>query len=339
MKFTDLQDTVLPMVLGGLAAAASGYVFIAHDDSPLSLRIVISLLFLLLALVLIVIINVWQKRSDFSTSHTVGIVGLPRSGKTTLIVGSWAESFSRNVWTRITPRGTNVIERVNEYLALLDNGRAIGPTTDQDRFSFRADVSLDRLFFKRRYKLEIGDFPGEDSKKYFEEYGPWLHRTEFFKWVIEADAVAFVVDIAEYMIRREQYVNEISASIRAAWQHLADARKTFFRDRSLPNAALVFAKADLLEHASAADGSRLAQDSLAEKIRSIAFSDTVPAKHDLSERVLRDSEQEVLRDFSNLISYFQSEDAKFNYVFTSVFGTLQGKRLGISRFLDLVLPD
>ena len=133
--------------------------------------------------------------------------------------------------------GQFTIERVNESLAQLGRGIAIGPTREKDRFGYQCNITLGRSFLsKRDYKVEIGDFPGEDTAAFVAKHGPWLHTTEFFKWTMDSDTVVFVIDCSRVcggpiinMLSPKisweagrNYSTEnvafLSSAIRAAWQ-------------------------------------------------------------------------------------------------------------------------
>jgi len=108
-------------------------------------------------------------------------------------------------------------------LAKLELGKTLGPTTDQDLFAYRIDIIRGKIF-KQRYKVEIGDFPGEDSQKLTEQFGDWFHETPYFKWAMEADAFVFIIDVAEIFNEdsAKQYAARIAQAIRAAWQRLSE---------------------------------------------------------------------------------------------------------------------
>jgi len=119
----------------------------------------------------------------------------------------------------------------------------VGPTTDQDLFAYRTDIIRGK-FFKQRYKVEIGDFPGEDSKKLTEQFGDWFHETPYFKWAIEADAFVFIIDIAEILNDEsaKQYAARIAQAIRAAWQRLSEYHLEGNKNRRQKHVLVVFTK-------------------------------------------------------------------------------------------------
>lgn len=160
--------------------------------------------------------------------YNIAVIGLPRSGKTTLITSMFQMIFyNRFLSRRVVPRGTETIDRINRDAETIRMGRSLGPTAEQDIFAYRADLTKNRFgVFKNTYQISIGDFAGEYSLKMAEVSGDdksnqWLHQTSFFKWIMEADAYIFVFDIAAYKRDGEEYLARIEGDFRSAWQHLA----------------------------------------------------------------------------------------------------------------------
>jgi hypothetical protein len=218
----------------------------------------------------------------------------------------------------------------------LEQGNALGPTLDQDVFAYRSNVRVNRFPIPLVYKVEFGDFPGDDSREYIRNYGPWLHTTPFFKWLVESDCVIFAVDLAEYRKSRQVsgFVAELSAAIRAAWQHLVDydAVRNEAANRRL--VVLAFTKTDILTRPLPSRS-----DQLQKAIMKLGFGDKIPPPHEFDPEELEWEEAQVKNDFEDLIAYLTSEIDRFHVVFVSCFGTLGGQRLGIERLLRIVLPS
>ena len=192
--------------------------------------------------------------SSLPITRRIAVAGFPRSGKTTLITVMFGEIFSRRaIDLNAALSGTSTIERVNEDLAKLEKGIALGPTTDQDLFAYRTTATTygESSVFRQTYNIEIGDFPGEDTVSYVDVYGPWLHTTPFFKWMATADAWIFVIDLAQYWLEKGQgqsaYVPDTAKGIRAAWQLLLevpDVKEKIARGAPI---SIVFTKTDVFE--------------------------------------------------------------------------------------------
>lgn len=270
-------------------------------------------------------------------ARDVAIVGFPQSGKTTLIISLFGEAFAGRLEriTKMTPKGTAVIERVNADWEMLQRGQALGPTRDQDRFAFRADVQVKQDILPLTYKVNFGDFPGDDSAEYTEKYGNWLHTNEFFKWAADSDAMILVVDLGQYLLpkHKAEYVTRMSSALRAAWQHFLDINEYRLKKVKKHPLVLTFAKADLF----GVTKGNLSWNRYEQEILKLGFGKETPKLHNIDLTELKSGQARVLEDFAELISYFDSESTNFKVIFCSCFGLVNGKRLGISDIMQAVL--
>ncbi|MDG4562468.1 MAG: 50S ribosome-binding GTPase [Candidatus Competibacter sp.] len=254
-------------------------------------------------------------RRTIPRSHRVAVIGFPQAGKTSLIVALFAHYFRRGVrGALILPRGEETIRRVNSLIAEVESGKGITPTTDQDLFAFRAEVNqrsaLDLL--SRRYKLEIGDFPGEYSEEFIASSQPWLHNTNYFEWAIGADAFLFVIDSKKALENKDNYVATQKSAFRAAWQRIREHHIDGARRLHGKSAVLVFTKADLVSDTSWTGS-------------------------------MKDQELERLNRrldglFADLIEYFRREIPRFRTVVTSVVSGDSDERVGVDVVATLILP-
>lgn len=281
-----------------------------------------------------------RTRPSFSIAHNIAIIGFPQSGKTTLITSLFAEIFAKRVLgLHLDPSGGSTIDRVNQDLARLETGVALGPTGDQERFSYRCNMEVYSFLFPRTYKVEFGDFPGGDSRDYAERDWLWLHDTPFFKWVEAADALVFVVDLGAYLraargdTSPRAFVAHMSAAIRGAWQHYVDSIEGGAAAASRRAVVLAFTKADLCDLLGQAEDDRVLT-----AIAKLGFGDTVPPVRRIDTAILRQLEEVVQGEFADLITYLRSQTRHFSVIFTSCFGTLEGRRLGLAELLKAVLP-
>lgn len=273
-------------------------------------------------------------------AYRVAIVGFPSSGKTTLIVTLFREIFAQRIrGVKARLRGRSTIEKVNEYLEQLDEGIALGPTKDQDIFAFRADVTMGKFPFPRTYKMEFGDFPGESSAKYAIHYGSWLHSTEYFKWVIESDAIIFIIDLSRYLVKVDIYTALMSKAIRAAWQHYLESNILILKSREIRKrkVLIIFTKADVFkierDPASVKDASR-------QKINRAGMSTKIPKMSILSYEDYKEGSTICKEYFSDLIKYLKSETKNFDILFTSSFAfydDIGEIKIGINEILKKLL--
>lgn len=300
-------------------------------------------------------------RRSSVTSVRVAILGMPQVGKTTLIAACFQEIFSRRVNIRAIMSGTRSFESLNENISRLAVGLPIRPTTDQDVTAYRFEIEPSGLL-SPRYRVEFGDFPGEDTKKYIEQYGPWLHNSPFFEWALTCDAFVFCVDSGPlaklFKVQREiegmqqsellrfgdddspartlsrsmmrdraqkelpaatEYVNDSSAAVRAAWQHIVASfgprRMAYLRKSPV---LLVFTKIDLL----------FREPDVEDNPNTIRLDSS---KGTTAQRWLEDQ-------FKDLTNYLADETNQFSIVSTSSFATIHGSRVGMYDFLRGILP-
>jgi len=253
----------------------------------------------------------------------------------------------KNVKSTLT--STSTIERVNEDLMLISSRKPLGPTTDQDLFAYRTNVEIGN--FRRTYKVEFGDFPGEDSLEYAEKYGPWLHNTEFFKWVLFADSLVFVIDVGDYLLKLSQgesdeFVARMSSAIRATWQNYVNTREGGAKVARRTPVIIVFTKVDIPLRMIKTGDILLPKGLKITNIESFdiedyGLGDFIPQFEDFSDF---QEEQMSLKihlfdEFQDLIIYLSSETKYVDFILTSCFGTVDGEKIGIPHVLNGVLPQ
>jgi len=268
-------------------------------------------------------------------AYSIAVIGFPKSGKTTLITALFGELFAQHVLNISTiPRGVKTIERINTDLAKLEVGEALGPTTDQDLFAYRTDIIRGK-FFKQRYKVEIGDFPGEDSQALTEPFGEWFHEKPYFKWVMEADAFIFVVDIAQTLDEQtaKRYAAKMTQATRAAWQRLNEYHIEGDKNLRKKPVLLVFTKSDLFGITPNA----VQENAILEKIRQLGF-EKIPQSGKIDQEKLKTGIHYTEHLFSNLMSYLDKESNQFDYLFVSYFSYVNKTRLGINELVEKILP-
>lgn len=280
-----------------------------------------------------------MSNSNLAIAYNVAMIGFPQSGKTTLITSIFNEILERKIeQVDVTLTSESTINRLNQHTSRLQQGYALLPTGDNEIFSYRADLVIQQFLSKSVYQIQIGDFPGEDTKQYLENYGSWLHTTPFFKWANTADAIIFVVDLEmiamQDELERVEYISGMSAAVRAAWQHLLlDNLNERTKTRRKP-VVLAFAKADLLLSSKARDVSvknlnNTDEDYTSKVPEIIYFSDASEYTDVLTE---------VEDEFDSLITFLKGACENFEVVFTSSFVKVDQRVLGVQTLLNSILP-
>ena len=98
---------------------------------------------------------------------------------------------------------------------------------------------------------------------------------------------------------------------------------------------LTFTKADLLM----VPGRYAEPDSILSAVAQLGFGERIPPLSEIDPVLLEQGRQLLEEDFSDLISYLTAETRHFSVVYTSCFGILDGRRLGLAEFLRAVLPN
>ena len=250
-------------------------------------------------------------RKNIPRSYRVAVVGFPQAGKTSLITALFAYLFRNGIrGASIVARGEETITRINAHIADMESGVGVAPTRDQDLFAYRAEAQFRSViaFLSTRYKLEIGDFPGEQTQAFVESENPWLHNTNYFQWAMGADAFIFVVDSEKAIANRDNYVAKQKSAFRAAWQRIQEHHIDGSIRLSRKPVILVYSKAD--------------------KELGIFFT----------EKNVEKFQSELDEKFADLIDYFRQDAKRFQTVLISVVLENRSERLGIAKLASYVLP-
>jgi hypothetical protein len=183
------------------------------------------------------------------TTLSVSLIGLPNSGKTvyltvlfdTLMTSSQGRKANA---LRFAPYGYETLEEVTENVELLKRNIWLSRTGPAEIFPFRATATLGRGLTRRRYKVEIRDFAGEHTEELLAE-SRWLHKSHYFRTVVESDAVLLALDCEE-VLRREERDPSLDGIFVTAVQALIADKGVAADERLRAPVALLFMKADLI---------------------------------------------------------------------------------------------
>jgi hypothetical protein len=282
-----------------------------------------------------------------TVGYRTAILGLPRAGKTALVAAMFSEIFA-DPRKELNPVGPETINRVNQFIEMLDSGRPIPPTKEKDAFIFRFVYYVRRLLVSKiRYEGEIVDFPGEMSKRLLDSAADGtlqddigLFGREFYSWILSSRAVIFVIDSAGYTFAKDKraFVARMTAEIRATWQLLQQEGPQSFRPGS-KRVALVFTKVDIARIWYQGEGQ---ENDHTETAHHLAFerpfgteqgSEIQPTEEEYA------AFSEKLEDeFEDLISFFGARERNFETFFVSAYFKDQGRRIGIRDLLRFILP-
>ena len=311
--------------------------------------------------------------------HNVAFVGFQKSGKTTLLITMFNELMLFRVsGVSARLRGEKTIKRVTSYMEKIRLRQAVGPTTQRSQFPYEVNITRGR-FLGRSFKMSFADFPGEKSEEYVsglpeqqseghdyaankesEDYrsvvasivkkrAPYhqiddtaLFDRDFFRWVLECDALVFVVDIAQYLMDKahsqpspmaSNYVVEVSQAYMRTWSYILDARDQAGEARA-PVVVLAFTKSDLFD----VDSHGAAADSLETMMATAGFEEPLPEVREISRVKFEEGKKQCEEDFYDLLQFLRGHSRRFHSVYTSSFALMDGQRLGVEKVFKAVLP-
>jgi hypothetical protein len=179
---------------------------------------------------------------------TISLLGFPGAGKTVYLTTLFEElQQNRDGDIRFAPYGRETIEAVNSGLNLLASGRWPPRTASGSVFTYRATASLEGFFIRRQYKIEIADYAGEHMDELNPTDPAWLHKTDYFKYVVQSDAVILALDAPKLILSDAPTRSTIQNAYVAAFQVLAEEKGATESRLLRSPVALIFLKMDALE--------------------------------------------------------------------------------------------
>ena len=222
------------------------------SDSPFISVTTVSYLFAITIgiLILSIILNIFYTFHTNPMSISMSLVGFPKAGKTvflTMLFESLQRTNDESI--RFFPYGEQTINRVTGDTRRLRKGKWLKPTSQDQVFIYRANTSIKKksLFqgkIERKYKIEIADYAGEHIGQFDTSSDRWLHKTDYFNFVIDSDAILFALDIDKYFDRKEKFFADLDGII-ASIQVLAEKKGAIYEKLDEP-VAILFLKSDLI---------------------------------------------------------------------------------------------
>lgn len=194
--------------------------------------------------------------------------------------------------------------------------------------------------------MEIGDFPGENTVEFAEQFGDWLHETPYFKWVMDADCFLFVIDVLPLLDPegKSEYIAKTSRAIRAAWHHLLEYHTEGKKNLKLKPLCLVFTKADLLmvdkeTNRPAETNERAREQSRYEELKKLGLEKVVPIDLDRKPLELPAGVMNgITSDYSGLLGYLKGQSSKFSIQFVSSIANSRKGRFGVRETINSTFP-
>ena len=275
------------------------------------------------------------------SDYFIAVLGYPKSGKSIFITSFIDYLIHKKISGYKTIKIENeTAKRLKKDIKCLNSHIPFDQTGTESVFPYIVDISKGKPPLKKYFKVQIGDFSGDDSAQFSEGYRQWFHKSPSFVWAKQANAFIFVIDLAEVLAQYDDdfYCKKVSDGIYEAWKqieksHLGGKKK--LKDKPI---VIVFTKADLLLTFYKLLGPK-PQDQMRIKMFQAGFSkkllpQTINIKKDLDPDLYTLIEEK----FSDVIFYLKRKSKKYNTVFFSHFLTLNYLPLGIEKVIDLILP-
>lgn len=184
----------------------------------------------------------------------VALLGDKGSGKTVYLTVLFHElELLSTGYISFQPYGAETIEMVHSNLNILASGDWLPPTPTGTVFIFRANAKIGGGLFMKRYTIDFGDYAGEHTGEFDSKDERWLHKTEYFDYVIGADAIFLAIDALRIIKGTRVDIERMQNRLIAAFQVLLTQKRiTIERKIKIPICLLVM-KSDLLKGLSQDD--------------------------------------------------------------------------------------
>ncbi len=241
--------TLLSMMIATVGAALSVGILLSRSTTFSSRDVLYTVMTVALtAMVASYLVLIGRFFSRNPISLTISMLGFPGAGKTVYLTTLFDQLQRREeagVRVRFTPYGRETIEAVTTNLNLLSSGTWLLPTPPGSVFPYRANATIGVGLFQRKFKIEIADWAGEKMAELNPSEPAWLHKTDYFKFVIQSDAVILALDAGSVWKSDRATREKIQNAYVAAFQVLAEEKGATERQQLRAPVALVFLKVDL----------------------------------------------------------------------------------------------
>jgi hypothetical protein len=186
-------------------------------------------------------------------SISISLLGFPYSGKTvylTVLFDLLQTGTDRQI--RFAPYGQETVERITDDLNTLSRGKWLPSTKLGSVFYYRAYATLRSSPLPRRFKIEIADYAGENMGELDPTSDMWLHKSQYFKYVAESDAILLAIDCELFRSGQIHKIDEAQNAFVAALQILAENKGVTGGLKLNTPVGILLLKADLLSGITAA---------------------------------------------------------------------------------------
>ena len=242
------SKTILHSIVQVLAMAIIFSVLIFSRKSNLSLDWIAETV-AIFSIILVSALSITISSSRFFNRNpstlVVSLLGFPGSGKTVYLTVLFNEILI-NSQNHYNIYGSETVDRISEDYRILQNGYWLPPTPIEGAFYYRATTP--------KYKIEICDYAGEFFKNELKENLNFIHRTKYFKYVINSDIVFLAIDLEKVVNDDFEYINDIESSFISALHVLHEERNINIKGKMKFPVALLFLKTDCMTDNDMSEG-------------------------------------------------------------------------------------
>jgi GTPase SAR1 family protein len=275
------------------------------------------------------------------SDYYIAVLGYPRSGKS-IFITSFIKHLMHEEIAGCKPikLENETAKRLKDNIKHLNSRTPLEQTKEESIFPYIVDISKGRLTLKKYFKLQFGDFSGDNSAQFNDGYRQWFHKTPSFVWVMQAHAFIFVVDLAEVLAQYDDdfYCKKVSDGIFEAWRsieksHLGGPAK--LKNKPI---VLLFNKADLLPTFHELLGPKPEGQMRIKMLQSGFAKKSLPQTININKDLDPDLYALIEIKFGDIIHFLKSKSNRFNTIFFSHYLTLNGIPIGLEKVADTILP-
>ena len=222
------------------------YISTTQVENNFGLVIQGGLIFASTIFLLFQIISLYSRTiTDHPRALSIALVGPPNAGKTVYLTMLYKELETKEIQgLSFAPYGSRTIEVVARNIARMEQGEFPPPTGMESSFRYEAVASFSRRFATQKYRIQISDYAGEHLKEFDDAHEMWLHHTDYFEYVVSADALLFMLD-CETLLNGDSIPHLQSILIGTVHTFIERRRSDPTKPSNVP-VALLFSKSDVL---------------------------------------------------------------------------------------------
>lgn len=191
-----------------------------------------------------------QVRERHPISLSIALIGPSGMGKTVYLTLVFYELESGTIsGLTFAPAGQKTTERVANDIAALKSYQFPPKTSYEEQNQYDAVATYKRVLFPQRYRIQITDYAGERLNEFNPYSEQWLHRTDYFGYVVSADAVLFMIDCTTLLADKPETISQYETLFVTTLHRLIEIshRDSDPTESFKTPVGLIFSKSDILQ--------------------------------------------------------------------------------------------